>query len=384
MKYEELNNKLRRKADSLYTDRIGDDCFCDAISVALEFRNRLYWAFDYVDYKFFYNFDFFTDFDNASNPSEIISSDDPYYFRTRPGSIYNKDIEDYDEYMLRKNMRRMIDCQELDAKAFTSTMMQLYSEERFPIMLAVNTKAFGDFYKDVGAIYPRTDCRHIIDVLGCTQDAEKCFIFDRGFDCMGHWIPTAKLKLGAIDEFVNDGSNTFTYYAFRDGEPEALSVSGIRGKLIEHMRRALREKVVINDHCYMNNSQALIRFRKDLSDIIDLLNDKYGKYAIPLLGEAIVLQADGSRGATRMYTEISCYDRLEEITENTKLLVEYTLAWQKFEKRLKYIVYGKRKYKDNIVHLQNAVDELIRIDERIISNIHSILEKYEAMRQTDF
>lgn len=53
MKYEELNNKLRRKADSLYTDRIGDDCFCDAISVALEFRNRLYWAFDYVDYKFF-------------------------------------------------------------------------------------------------------------------------------------------------------------------------------------------------------------------------------------------------------------------------------------------------------------------------------------------
>lgn len=48
-----MYEKLRKKADALYTDRIGDDCFCDAISVALEFKNCLYWAFDYVDYKFF-------------------------------------------------------------------------------------------------------------------------------------------------------------------------------------------------------------------------------------------------------------------------------------------------------------------------------------------
>lgn len=374
-----MYEKLRKEADALYTDRIGDDCFCDAISVALEFKGCLYWAFDYVDYKFFYDFDLFTSFDNADNLSEIISPNDPYYFRIRPGSVYNNDIAYYDEAMLRKNFRNMINYYEADADSFEHVLKLIYAKSKFPIMLAVNTKAFGDFYKEVGAVYPRTDCRHIIDVLGSTSDGKKCFIFDRGFDCMGRWIPTEKLKAGAIDDFVNGGSNKFAYFVFKEKEPKVLETSDIRKKFIEHMRRAIRKEVMVNGHRYMNNSPALRSFRGDLDTILEYLSDRYGKYAIPLLGEAIVLQADGSRGATRMYTEMSHHDDFEEIRENSRLLTAYTLEWQKFEKRLKYIVYGKHKYKENITYLEKTLDELIRLDEKVIGNIDDILKKYGAL-----
>ena len=371
-----MYEKLRKKADALYTDRIGDDCFCDAISVALEFKNCLYWAFDYVDYKFFYDFDLFTSFDNADNLSEIISPNDPYYFRIRPGSVYNNDIAYYDEALLHRNLRNMISYYEADADSFVDVLKLIRSKGKFPIMLAVNTKAFGDFYKEVGAVYPRTDCRHIIDVLGSTSDGKKCFIFDRGFDCMGRWIPTEKLKAGATDDFVNDGTNRFAYFIFGENEPQVMEASDIRKKFIEHMQRTRRKEVVINNHRYINNSPALQIFREDLTDVLEYLNNKYGKYAIPLLGEAIVLQADGSRGATRMYTEMSYYDDFEEIRENSRLLTAYTLEWQKFEKRLKYIVYGKHKYQENTAYLEKTLDELIRLDERIIKNINAIMGKY--------
>ena len=371
-----MYEKLRKKADALYTDRIGDDCFCDAISVALEFKNCLYWAFDYVDYKFFYDFDLFTSFDNADNLSEIISPNDPYYFRIRPGSVYNNDIAYYDEALLHRNLRNMISYYEADADSFVDVLKLICSKGKFPIMLAVNTKAFGDFYKEVGAVYPRTDCRHIIDVLGSTSDGKKCFIFDRGFDCMGRWIPTEKLKAGATDDFVNDGTNRFAYFIFGENEPQVMEASDIRKKFIEHMQRARRKEVVINNHRYINNSPALQIFREDLTDVLEYLNNKYGKYAIPLLGEAIVLQADGSRGATRMYTEMSYYDDFEEIRENSRLLTAYTLEWQKFEKRLKYIVYGKHKYQENTAYLEKTLDELIRLDERIMKNINAIMGKY--------
>ena len=185
-----------------------------------------------------------------------------------------------------------------------------------------------------------------------------------------------KLKAGATDDFINDGTNRFSYFIFGENEPQVMEASDIRKKYIEHMQRARRKEVVINNHRYINNSPALQIFREDLTDVLEYLNNKYGKYAIPLLGEAIVLQADGSRGATRMYTEMSYYDDFEEIRENTRLLTAYTLEWQKFEKRLKYIVYGKHKYQENTAYLEKTLDELIRLDERIMKNINAIMGKY--------
>ncbi len=375
---------VEKKAEKLYTDRIGDDCLCDAMSVALEYMDKLYWALDYVDYKFLYNFDQFIAFENTNNLDEKISSDDPYYFRVRPGSVYNKDIMDYNEKLLSKNLKKMIRFYVFDENEFSSEIKKINQNGLFPVMLAVNTKAFGDFYKEVGAIYPRTDCIHVINVLSCTPDGNKCFIFDRGFDCMGHWIPTEKLKKGAIDDFINEGSHKFAYYAFEKHKLKDLTISDVREKFIGHMLRALKGDIIVNGHSYTNNTAALLQFRDDLFNIIEYLNDRYGKYAIPLFGEAIVMQADGSRGATRLYTEMSRYDNFKEIKENSKLLAAYTLSWQKFEKRLKYVVYGKREYGNIAQSLEKIVDELMRLDGEIINNINLILLKYDELYSNFF
>ncbi len=348
----------------MYTERIGDNCFCDAISASLEFMDCIYWALDYVDYKFLYNHERFTAFDNDSNLDSIISESDPYYFKIRPESQYNMDLAKYNDSLLDKELRGMLKYVERNADEFVNELKSLYNSQGYPIMLSVNTRACKAFYKESGAIVPRTDCKHILNVLISSPDGKKCLIFDRGFNCLGKWIDSELLLKGATDNFL-DRQGTFAYVAFKERMPPHLDNMRIKNKFVEHIDRALSQEFLINNHCYLNNTLALNHLKNDLRNIVENLIDMYKEFAIPLLGEAIVLQVDGSVGIYELYYEMMKHIDSAEMPRMVKELYKYTAAWQKFEARLKYMVYGKKSVEAYIESLENIVETLIQADKCI-------------------
>ncbi|NBJ75128.1 hypothetical protein D1841_18595, partial [Neglecta sp. X4] len=58
---------IEEEVKKIQIDRIGDSCFYDAASCILEYTDRLYWALDYVEYKFLYNFDSFIKFNKKES-----------------------------------------------------------------------------------------------------------------------------------------------------------------------------------------------------------------------------------------------------------------------------------------------------------------------------
>ena len=299
------NSVMLDRIEKIQIDRIGASCFFDSISCSLEYMDKLYWALEYIQYKFLYNKESFLSFKNDSNLEKLLSVTDKYYFRLDPESSYRIAISKYDINLLEKKLKDMIQFEEIDERYFYKTIYSL-KNEKLPAVLLVNNLLYKEFYEEHKFTVPRSDCHHKINLLSVSDDGSRVFVYDRGFDCFGEWIDVDKLYKGATSPYLENKGKVSIFY-FKQGLPPKLDKLEICNLLKDNLQNFFKGKVIIDGVEYLNNRKALISFRRDLKDIVYELEEKYGDFAAALMGEALVQQVDGAMGLAGLYRDINKY-----------------------------------------------------------------------------
>ncbi|WP_425756286.1 hypothetical protein ACPW7J_02320 [Ihubacter sp. rT4E-8] len=366
-----MNNAIK-KAQKIQTNRIGATCFFDAITCSLEYLDRIYWALDYVDYTFLFNKEKILSFHNVNELDSQVSPTDKYYFYISPNSAYYADLLSYTSELYITNIGKMVACCTDGNENFFNTLESL-DESKLPVILKVNNLEYKEFYAYNHFTIPRSDSKHLINILAVSKNKDKFFIFDRGFDCFGEWIDPRLLFRGATSNFLGK-SNEFCYMFFHNTPPK-LNQQEIKAKLKSSIMRAMPDIVEIDGTPYKNNHSALASFKRDMEEIINVLYAKYGHYAAPLLGEAILLQVDGSMGISNLYEEINKILQLDSLPEVIYAIKLYWEEWHKFEQRLKYITYKNENIFEYINVFENRIEKMMDLDNRIMYGLNKVIDE---------
>ncbi|MEY8366026.1 hypothetical protein AALA22_10360 [Anaerovoracaceae bacterium 41-7] len=360
---------IEEEVKKIQIDRIGDSCFYDAASCILEYTDRLYWALDYVEYKFLYNFDSFIKFNKKE--SFVLSPTDNYYFLSGTGSRIYKANSKYTYSNYKDSLENAMKYREKNSKNFYD-ILNFFSKKDVPFMLKVNNMEYKQFYKENRFTVPRSDCRHLIDVLKVSEDGRSCFIFDRGFDCFGKWIDAELLYKGATSSFLNNFGK-ISYMFFSEDLPPILNTNEIRQKFIDNVKRTLKSDIIIDKNIYFNNSKALYAFRNDFKQIVEVMEHRYGQLTAAMIGEAILLQVDGSMGVVGLYRYINTFIDSIALKNILPEVRNYWEIWHKFETRLKYVTYKNEPLHNYTELFITYIDELIESDDKIIKGIKMTL-----------
>lgn len=366
-----MSKDVEDKAKKIQIDRIGDSCFFDAVSCLLEYVDKLYWALDYVEYKFLYESSRFLDFNEKE--TLVLSPTDNYYFLNGTGSGIYRDVTKYTFGRYKKTLGKMFEYREEKIENFF-TVIRALSKMDVPFGLEVNNLEFKDFYKRNGFTIPRSPSHHIVNILEVSDNGKQCYLFDRGFDCFGCWIDTEELYMGVLTDFFNY-DQTYTYMFFQKELPPTLNKNQIKAKLLENLNRALQKNIKVGDRIYLNNSIALKTFLKNYEEIVAMLEKRYGEMTAAMIGEAILLQVDGAMGVTGLFRYINTLvesSSLESILQETR---RYWEVWSKLEARLKYATYKGvcvHKYTPTI---KSHIEELIDLDAIIMAGIRSAIKE---------
>ncbi|MCI9639188.1 MAG: hypothetical protein HFE72_03510 [Emergencia sp.] len=352
-------------------DRIGDTCFFDTVSCSLEYMDRLYWALDYVNYKFLYNYDKFIEFREDTNLEKRISKTDAYYFFRSPDSVHHNDVWEYTWNLWNRKLGKIMCLERKTAESFFNEF-ENNMHSKIPIILQVNNLEYSDFYKLHGFTIPRSDAQHMVNILDISNDGKRGFIYDRGFDCFGSEIDINHLYKGATSKFLKENGD-FKYWYFLD-KPKELLPCEIKDKFIESLLRGQERVVCINDTTYINNNEALKKFKADIPKIVKLFKKRYGAFATPLIGEIIVIQVDGAMGLVGLYRAMNKYINCSELEEILPAFRYYWELWRSFELRLQYIVYKNEKLENYISSLQEIIEKLLYMDNILQRGCSHVLE----------
>lgn len=361
-----------KKAREIQTDRIGATCFFDAITCSLEYLDRIYWALDYVDYSFLYNKEKIQVFRNADDLDNQVSPTDKYYFYISPNSAYYADLLHYTSKLYNANIGKMVVyCTDKNINFFNT--LESLDDSKLPIILMVNNLEYKEFYACNHFTVPRSDCKHLINILAASENKDNFFIFDRGFDCFGEWIEPSLLFKGATSNFLCK-PNEFCYMFFNSAPPK-LNHREIKAKLKDSIMRAMMDTVEIDGTLYKNNHGALVLFKKDIEEIVNGLYEKYGHYAAPLLGESILLQVDGTMGISNLYGVINEILQLGSFPEVIHTIRLYWEEWHKFEQRLKYITYKNENICEYVSTFESRIEKMIDLDNRIMYGLSKVMNE---------
>lgn len=351
-----MDNDMMNRVKRIQLDRIGASCFFDAISCSLEYMDRLYWALEYTQYKFLYNYKSFVTFKNDNDLVKLLSKTDKYYFYKDPKSLYRSAISKYDVNLLQKKLRKIMQFDDFKSEEFYEIIGSL-DVEKLPVILLVDTLSYKEFYKEHNFTVPRSDCNHKINILKISDDKKKAFIFDRGFDCFGEWIDISELYKGATSLFL-ENNGLFSIIYFKSKYPPKLCDNEIRELYVENLENFFKDEIVIDDIKYLNNGKALEQFRLDLKDIVYELEGKYGDLAAALMGEALVQQVDGAMGLVGLYGDVNRYIMSKSLKKILPNFRHYWESWKNLESRLQYVTYNNKKLSNYIDNLEKIVDSI--------------------------
>lgn len=270
---------------------IGSNCYYSSIACALEHLNHLevmlgLTAFDLM----FKDVESFVSLDITGGIESYLSPTDPLIFEKKPNALFPNTIfairEAWDEFD--KNYD-IIGLKIPVPNNFTKFCLE-YVRDNIPIILTVNVSTLADEYKHIGALIPRGRASiHMINLFNFNHDY--CYVVDTQFRVAG-WIKTESIK----NAFYSIEEPTISVFLLSN------SLKTEKELLTMHIDRSISPQLV--NGFYYDGSTGLKNFIENFETIVNLLYERFGRYAFPVLSHVLYAHRLERRGCGFLYAKL--------------------------------------------------------------------------------
>lgn len=356
-------DKFNRSVDF---QRIGADCFYDAISCMLNGEDKLIYALSYVDYCFYYNRNNMTRFSLNKDPESYLSENNRLFFNENPYLKYSEDFL----YEVRRKFERSILYEYMGEREGTpSNVLREIKKNKLEkgiiVSILVDTFYLKEEYIKNGGKYDKGHNGHYITLFDINFNTNTCYIIDKHYNVKGS-VSLQSIIMAMQNDFVKKN-----HYIYFDVLPR-LSTNEIQLLFKKNLLYNLEKQQRIHDDIYYKNVYALEMFINDFEDIIDELYAKYKKYTPQHLSFSLI-KFRAQRGSQKLiFEKLGEYLKYPEINELIDLTQKSYLLWQSYDLVLDKIFLKEQSILNEKGRLKKILNEILFVDQKVIENMKNL------------
>ncbi|QUI23834.1 hypothetical protein HZI73_16710 [Vallitalea pronyensis] len=252
--------------------RIGRDCFYQNISVLLENKNKLSYAFKYLNNDFLYNKEIFSRFKNKETVDSFINKDNELALIKGIDSYYLEEINtfrkatsnNFFKLIIHKNEGGILEIQDIITR---NGPLMFYCDPYY-------LRAFNEERKiNVNHHYSK----HLSIIKDINPGRNTCQIIDKFYNFEGEVLIDDYWKCSNSDYIQNNLRGIA--YSISLKEDNKSESKRIQENLHLQLKNLKKKFIIIKGKKYLKNLYAVEALINDLEEIIQIIIDQKGKYA---------------------------------------------------------------------------------------------------------
>lgn len=356
---------------SIDFNRIGFNCFFEALTCNYEYLNLIYLALEYNYYFFIYNQNTFIDYHYQKDPAEYLLDNDKLLFKNtdKPYSTYKNDFADY-IYNLFEKTKTSTYLKFIEDLNLFSNLNEGYFNKNIPLNVYVDLFYLKKDYVKYNKNFEKS-CRHLNHVITLFDynSINKSFkVVDKN----------SKIKDEIDSYLVNEGfiNNSFkeNNNAFIIDVKEEFSNEKLLYLLINNFELALQEEIIINNNIYHINSKGVKNFIQDFDIILEIMHEKTKEYTSQYLSFPLINYRNSIKSYYYLIEKLNNIYNLEFLRRLINLIKEQKNLWEIFDLKLDKIYITNKDILKEKASLKNTLYLIEENDKYIINEMFTILK----------